>query len=93
VIFVLVGALGGNWASALIGRRTIVWYNQPGEGTALCHCQALANSVTGDLLHWQLIGLLVGAALALILYFVQWRLFAKRARGQGQPPSQTVAHA
>jgi hypothetical protein len=94
MIFLLVGGLGGTWTSALIARKFVIWYNQPGQAMAQCNCHELASSATGDLLHWQFIGLLIGTALGVILYLVQWRLFQKSTRTPtGQPPGQTVSPA
>jgi hypothetical protein len=92
--FLLAGAFLGLASASWLGPKWIEWYNTPSfQATqTLCNLPEVIQGVTRQLLHYQLIGTLVGAgvALALGIAFVVARnkkQKAKKGTGTGLPPA------
>lgn len=63
--FVVAAALLGIVAASFIGPRFLTWYNQPGQGKALCDCADNTRQTADQLIHYQLVGGASGAGLGL----------------------------
>jgi hypothetical protein len=63
--FVVAGALLGVVAASFVGPRFLTWYNQPGQGKALCDCADNTRQTADQLIHYQLVGGASGSALGL----------------------------
>src|SRR3954447_11222258 len=83
-IALLGGGLAGTWTTALIGGKYMTWYHSPGGIPAQCACEALSTSIADGILHWELIGLVGGAVVGLVVYFV---LSFRHARQAPRPPA------
>lgn len=88
--FVVAGALLGILAASFIGAKFLPWYNQPGQGKALCDCADNTRQTAESMLHYQLMGTGGGAVLGAIggIAFVVMR----RKKG-GAPPAAPAAPA
>jgi hypothetical protein len=63
--FVVAGALLGVVAASFVGPRFLTWYNQPGQGKALCDCADNTRQTADQLIHYQLVGGGTGTGLGL----------------------------
>jgi hypothetical protein len=93
MLFILGGAIVGNVGSALVGSRFLPWYNQPGgaQSAALCPCTEVTTNVAHAMLHYQLWGLLIGAAVGLVLYLILMRRSSKTPTQKA--PTQQITGA
>lgn len=74
LLFVLGGApLGATAASFVAPPLVKMRYAPSGEAAALCNCKDVADKMVASLFQAQLIGLVIGAALGLILFVMLWR--------------------
>ncbi len=89
--FVVAGALLGILAASFAGPRFLTWYNQPGQGKALCDCADNTRQTAEQLLHYQLLGTGIGGALGLAggIAFVVIR----RKKAAATPPAAPAAKA
>lgn len=80
------GALGGGVISALIARSYLPWMATPAMGQALCDCERTSKGVANQIIHYESIGLLIGALLGLALG-VAWVVRSRRqGPGAGATP-------
>ena len=64
--FVVAGALLGILAASFMGPRFLTWYNQPGQGKALCDCADNTRQTADQLIHYQMLGSAIGGGLGAI---------------------------
>jgi hypothetical protein len=77
-VLLLVGALLGGVLTSLIAPNALTWLQTPGTGSALCNCTDLAKQTAHELVHVQLIGLVIGAVALAVLGEIVHHLWARR---------------
>ncbi|HEX8434992.1 hypothetical protein [Archangium sp.] len=87
--FMLAGAFLGLATASWLGPKWLAWDNSPRYQSAqvLCDLPEITRKVAADLLHYQLVGTLVGTGSFLVLgiFFVVWR--NKRQKLTQPPPA------
>ena len=91
--FVVAVALVGITAASFIGPRFLTWYNQPGQGKALCDCADNTRQTADQLIHYQLLGGASGAGLGLVGGIVFAVMRRKKAAAQPAPTTPVAPKA
>lgn len=81
-LWTVFGGLLGAVTGTVIGRQFVPWYNEPGQGSALCNCTEIIRSTMASLIRAQLLGAAIGAAVLLIVSIV----FVARGGKKAQAP-------
>jgi hypothetical protein len=89
--FVVAGALVGITAASFIGPRFLTWYNQPGQGKALCDCADNTRQTADQLIHYQLIGGGSGAGIGLVGGIAFAVMRRKKGAAQATPAAPKVS--
>jgi hypothetical protein len=89
--FVVGGALLGILAASLMGPRFLTWYNQPGQGKALCDCADNTRQTADQLIHYQLLGAGGGSLVGLAGGVAFMVLRRKKAQGATTTPAAPPA--
>jgi hypothetical protein len=86
--FILAGAFLGLATASWAGPHFLTWYNTAPLGAqTVCDLPKVIQGVTSDLLRYQLIGTLSGAALFLVLGIVFVVARSKKQKQAQQPPA------
>jgi hypothetical protein len=77
------GALSGAVVGTLIARSFIPWYQSPGDAMGgaqqLCNLPKVIGATISQVVHYQLIGAAIGAALVLVVGLLLIRAMGHRA--------------
>jgi hypothetical protein len=63
--FLVGGALLGILGASFVGPRFLTWYNEPGQGKALCDCADNTRQTAEKLIYYQMVGTGSGSAVGL----------------------------
>lgn len=87
-IFILVGALVGDWVASLTVPSYVAWNNSaPMAEMTQCKLPEVIASTSSQLIHGQLIGSGIGAVLFLVLGIVFVQIQARKQKAAPPPPA------
>jgi hypothetical protein len=66
VLFALLGAVAGFAVASWVTPGILTWNNTPGLGQALCNCTESTRNTAAALIHYQLVGMGLGAVAAAV---------------------------